>query len=57
MDGNTKRVLSSKVAEDKLINNQQGSSSRSLTRKQEKKMTRFALELDGLNCFETIVNY
>jgi hypothetical protein len=57
MDGNTKRVLSSKVAEDKLIKNQQGSSSRSLTRKQEKKMTRFALELDGLNCFETIVNY
>ncbi|KAJ6894728.1 Avr9/Cf-9 rapidly elicited protein [Populus alba x Populus x berolinensis] len=57
MDGNTRRVLSSKVAEDKLIKKQQGSSSRSLTRKQEKKMPRFAPELDGLNCFETIVNY
>ncbi|KAG6790721.1 hypothetical protein POTOM_006886 [Populus tomentosa] len=61
MDCNTKRVLTagddSKVAEDKLIKNREGSSSRSLGRKQEKKVPRFAPELDGLNCFETIVNY
>uniref|UniRef100_A0A2K2CDF7 Uncharacterized protein n=1 Tax=Populus trichocarpa TaxID=3694 RepID=A0A2K2CDF7_POPTR len=52
MDCNTKRV-----GEDKLIKNREGSSSRSLARKQEKKVPRFAPELDGLNCFETIVNY
>ena len=61
MDCNTKRVLTagddSKVAEDKLIKNREGSSSRSVARKQEKKVPRFAPELDGLNCFETIVNY
>ncbi|KAI5605929.1 hypothetical protein POPTR_001G449800v4 [Populus trichocarpa] len=61
MDCNTKRVLTagdnSMVAEDKLIKNREGSSSRSLARKQEKKVPRFAPELDGLNCFETIVNY
>ncbi|CAK7357463.1 unnamed protein product [Dovyalis caffra] len=59
MDCNSKRVLNgsgnSKVAEDKLIKNQEGSSTRSFTRKQEKKMPRFAPELDGLNCFETIL--
>ncbi|KAF9673091.1 hypothetical protein SADUNF_Sadunf11G0112700 [Salix dunnii] len=54
MDSNTKRVLSSQVGDDNLIKNQEGSSSRSLARKQEKKkMPRFAPELDGLNCFET----
>ncbi|KAJ6417481.1 hypothetical protein OIU84_003243 [Salix udensis] len=49
---------STKVGEDDSIKNQEGSSSRSWTRKQEKKKTpRFAPELDGLNCFETFVNY
>ncbi|KAB5534922.1 hypothetical protein DKX38_018008 [Salix brachista] len=40
MDSNTKRVSSSKVGEDDLIKNQEGSSSRSWTRKQEKKTPR-----------------
>ncbi|KAG5255315.1 Avr9/Cf-9 rapidly elicited protein [Salix suchowensis] len=35
----------------------EGSSSRSSAGKQEKKVPRFAPEFDGLNCFETIVNY
>ncbi|KAB5521825.1 hypothetical protein DKX38_026144 [Salix brachista] len=61
-DCNTKRVSTvgddSKVAEDKLMKkNGEGSSSRSSAGKQEKKVPRFAPELDGLNCFETIVNY
>ena len=51
MDSSTKR------AENNLIKNQEGSSSRSWTREQEKRMPRFAPELDGLNCFETFVNY
>ena len=58
-DCNTMRVSTvgddSKVAEDKL--NREGSSSRSLAGKQGKKVPRFAPELDGLNFFETIVNY
>ncbi|KAG5235815.1 hypothetical protein OIU76_025784 [Salix suchowensis] len=57
MDSTTRRVSSSTVGEDDLIKNQEGSSSRSWTGKQEKKTPRFAPELDGLNCFETFVNY
>ncbi|KAB5521827.1 hypothetical protein DKX38_026146 [Salix brachista] len=58
----TKRVSTggddSKVEEDKLMKkNGEGSSSRSSAGKQEKKVPRFAPEFDGLNCFETIVNY
>ncbi|KAB5521824.1 hypothetical protein DKX38_026143 [Salix brachista] len=61
-DCNTKRVSTvgddRKVEEDKLMKkNREGSSSRSSAGKQEKKVPRFAPELDGLNCFETIVNY
>ena len=61
-DCNTKRVSTvgddSKVADDKLMKkNREGGSSRSSAGKQEKKVPRFAPEFDGLNCFETIVNY